>query len=77
MAGKIIFEWGTCTSAVQRLRLVLVDAEILHHVLVVKNRRCGMIVNETATHQMPVEFKLLKGPIMAFNNEPESIPKKL
>ena len=28
-----------------------------------KNGRCGMIVHETATHQIAVEFKLLQVPL--------------
>ena len=37
-----------------------------------KSNRYGMIVHETATHQMTVEFKLLQ----AFNNETVTIPKR-
>ena len=37
MASRIVFEWGSFTSAVRRFILVVVDAEITQHVFVVDN----------------------------------------
>jgi hypothetical protein len=45
MVRRIIYEWGTCTGAIGRFRLEVVNIEILPHVLVVIYfgcNRCGI-----------------------------------
>ena len=36
VARDIIYEWGTCTGAIKRLRLEIVNIETMHQLLVVK-----------------------------------------
>ena len=38
---RIIYEWGTCTCAIRRFRLEIVNIEILQHILVVKYFDCN------------------------------------
>jgi hypothetical protein len=33
---RIIYEWGTCTGAIRRLRFEVVNIEIMQHVFVIK-----------------------------------------
>jgi hypothetical protein len=34
--SRIIYEWGTCTGAIRRLRFEIVNIEIMQHVFVIK-----------------------------------------
>ena len=46
---RIIYEWGTCTCAIRRFRLEIVNIEILQHLLVVKYfvcNRCGIGIGD-------------------------------
>jgi hypothetical protein len=36
VASRIIYEWGTCTGAIRRLRFEVVNIEIMQHVFVIK-----------------------------------------
>jgi hypothetical protein len=36
MGSQIIYEWGTCTGAIRRLRFEIVNIEIMQHVFVNK-----------------------------------------
>jgi len=36
VASRIIYEWGTCTGAIKRLRFEIVNIEIMQHVCVIK-----------------------------------------
>jgi hypothetical protein len=40
LASRIIYEWGTCTGAIRRLRFEIVNVEIMQHVFVVKYFCC-------------------------------------
>ena len=40
-----------------------------------KNRRCDMIVHETAIQQTTVKSNLIQVPLWHFNNEPKSTPQ--
>jgi len=40
MASRIIYEWGTCTGAIRRLRFEIVSIEIMQHMFVVKYFCC-------------------------------------
>jgi hypothetical protein len=37
VASRIIYEWGTCTGAIRRLRFEIVNIEITQHMFVIKN----------------------------------------
>ena len=41
VAGRMIFEYGSFTSAVRRFRLVVVDAESIQYVFVSENLGCN------------------------------------
>ena len=36
VASRIIYEWGTCTGAIRRLRFEIVNIEITQHIFVIK-----------------------------------------
>jgi hypothetical protein len=36
VVSRIIYEWGTCTGAIRRLRFEIVNIEIMQHVFVIK-----------------------------------------
>ena len=36
VASRIIYEWGTCTGAIGRLRFEIVNIEITQHMFVIK-----------------------------------------
>ena len=40
MASWMIYEWGTCTDGIKRLRFEIVNIEIMQHVFVVKYFCC-------------------------------------
>jgi hypothetical protein len=37
VVSRIIYEWGTCTDAIRRLRFEIVKIGIMQHVFVIKN----------------------------------------
>jgi hypothetical protein len=36
VASRIIYEWGTCTGAIRRFKLEIVNIEITQHMFVIK-----------------------------------------
>ena len=49
MASRIIYEWETGTGAIKRLRIEIVNIEIMQHVLVIKYFCCyryGIIIRD-------------------------------
>ena len=70
MMRVICYRHGTRVAGVIAAKMnfnfsvgIAFGSEIAGMAVLYKNRRCGMIVHETATHQMPIEFKLLQVPV--------------
>jgi hypothetical protein len=38
ITSRIIYQWGTCTGAISRLRFEIVNIEIMQHVFVIKKK---------------------------------------
>jgi hypothetical protein len=49
VASRIIYEWGTCTGAIRRLRFELVNIEIMQYVFII-NAFIAVLKSMHSTH---------------------------